>query len=239
VAEGRPTVVKRRYTDPFQVNKMFEVMWLEDDGTVPDTEETFLCTLEKLAGTCDLVIVADFGHGGMTPTSIEALASSDSFLCVNAQTNSANMGYNLITKYPRADFFCLDEEELRFANHSRHGDLGVLTEAIATHLDAGMGAVTLGTRGSLAWSRSGDPVSTPVLSTDVVDSVGAGDAFLSISSLCAKAGYPPDLLGFLGNCMGGLAVRIVGNREAVEPADLHAFIRHLLASRPRDSGSGT
>ena len=37
------------------------------------------------------------------------------FLSINCQTNSANLGFNLITKYPVSDFICIDEPELRLA----------------------------------------------------------------------------------------------------------------------------
>ena len=34
------------------------------------------------------------------------------FLAVNTQSNSANLGYNLITKYPLADYVCVDAPKL-------------------------------------------------------------------------------------------------------------------------------
>jgi hypothetical protein len=41
------------------------------------------------------------------------------FLAVNAQTNSSNFGFNMITKYPRADFMVIDEMEARLAAHDK------------------------------------------------------------------------------------------------------------------------
>jgi len=52
----------------------------------------------------------------------------------------------------------------------------------------------------------------PVLSREIVDRIGAGDAYLAITAPCAAAGYPMDLVGFIGNAVGALAVRIIGNR---------------------------
>ena len=37
------------------------------------------------------------------------------YLAINCQTNSANLGFNLITKYPKSDYICIDEPELRLA----------------------------------------------------------------------------------------------------------------------------
>ena len=44
-------------------------------------------------------------------------------MAVNAQTNSANRGYNLITKYRSADYICIDEPEFRLAMHDKNSSL--------------------------------------------------------------------------------------------------------------------
>ena len=44
-------------------------------------------------------------------------------LAINAQTNSANRGYNLITKYKNADYICIDEPEFRLAMHDKNTSL--------------------------------------------------------------------------------------------------------------------
>jgi len=225
---GRPTVVKRRYVAPFQTVKMFEVCWLNSEQPAASAESELLAQLERLLPQCDLVIVADFGHGSMGSRTIEWLAAHPGFLAVNAQTNSANLGYNLITRYSRADYICIDEEEMRLANHNRYGSLAEITRQTADAMRCQIASVTLGDRGSLTYAPGQDIIHAPVFSTDVVDSVGAGDAYLSVTSLCARAGYAPELIGFIGNCVGALAVRIVGNRESVEPEPLYNFINTLL-----------
>lgn len=225
---GRPTVIKRRYVTPFQLVKMFEVCWLDSRDPDSEAEDMLLTQLESILPKCDLVVVADFGHGGVGGRTIRWLTQQPVFLAVNAQTNSANTGYNLITKYPRADYICIDEEELRLANRSRYGSLAEITERTAQTLGCRIASITLGARGSLTYHPERGMIHTPVFSSDVVDSVGAGDAYLSITSLCVRAGYPPELIGFVGNCVGALAVRIVGNRESVEPGALFSFISTLL-----------
>jgi cytidyltransferase-like protein len=225
---GRPNVVKRRYVDPFQISKMFEVMWLNGEEPLPFAENEMLTKLAHLVPQSDLVIVADFGHGSVGRRTIEWLSEQPIFLAVNAQTNSANVGYNLITKYHRADYICIDEQEMRLANHSRYGNLVELTAQVTQRLNCQWATVTRGANGSLTFGPGGNTVHIPVFSTDVVDSVGAGDAYLSVTALCARKGYDPAVIGFIGNCVGALAVRIVGNREPVEPEPLFRFIATLL-----------
>lgn len=226
--QGRPVVVKRRYVDPFQISKMFEVLWLDGEEPPPDAENRLIEQLKNQVPNYDLVIVADFGHGGVGSRTVEWLAESNTFLAVNAQTNSANTGYNLIHKYPRADYICLDEEELRLASNDRYGEIENLMVKTAKDLECRVITVTQGSNGSATWSPETGLVQTPALSNDVVDSVGAGDAYLSVTSLCAHARFDPDLIGFIGNSVGALAVQIVGNRESVEAESLYSFIRTLL-----------
>ena len=68
----------------------------------------------------------------------------------------------------------------------------------------------------------------PAFVTQVVDRVGAGDAFLSITALCAAQNAPMEMIGFIGNTVGAQAVATVGNRTPIEPILLFKTIESLL-----------
>ncbi len=74
----------------------------------------------------------------------------------------------------------------------------------------------------------GEVVTIPTFSREVVDTIGAGDAFLALTAPVASLGCEPELVGFVGNAVGALAVRIVGNKESVDPTQLHKFVTTLL-----------
>lgn len=223
-----PTIVKRRYVwDPFLV-KLFEIVFMEEKPIPEKTERQALSILEKELPKYDLVIVTDYGHGFFTKAIVKMIAKRSKFLAVNTQTNSANMGFNLITKYPRADYVCIDEPEMRLACHSRFGNMKDLVRRTARELKSKYVTVTRGHLGSLVYSADNGFAETPILSKEVVDRMGAGDAFLAITAPCVAAGFSPDLVGFIGNAVGALAVRIVGNRTPVEPVSLMKFITTLL-----------
>lgn len=102
VRPGAPTITKRRYLRESPLAKMFEVVDM-DDTPLPATLESDL--LAHLAGTLasyDGVLVADYGHGLPSARAAALLAGQSRFLAANAQTNAANLGFNLITKYPGA-----------------------------------------------------------------------------------------------------------------------------------------
>ena len=97
--EDAPTVVKRRFVEPAFLSKMFEVCFL-DDRDLPEPLAQEVCRyLERNIQDYDLVVVADFGHGFIERNIVDVLCKKARFLAVNAQTNSANTGFNLITKY--------------------------------------------------------------------------------------------------------------------------------------------
>jgi sugar/nucleoside kinase (ribokinase family) len=184
--------------------------------------------LNSCVAQYDVVIVNDFGHGFITQGMIDILADKARFLGVNVQTNSANAGFNLITKYPRADYICLDEVEARLACHDRLGALQQVIARLATSSGCSKVAVTKGHQGSLVYDRERGFFEIPVFSLEVKDRIGAGDAYFSITSPGVAAGFPMELVGFIGNAVGALAVRIVGNRTPVEPIPLFKFVTALL-----------
>lgn len=162
----------------------------------------------------DLVIVIDFGYGTMTPDLIAKVSKEARFLAVNAQTNSSNFGFNLITKYPRADYVVIDELEARLAAQDRVADI----EDVIMKLGFRKIVVTLGSNGAIGFD--GTYYREPARADHALDTMGAGDAFLVVSSVFARAMCPMRELVEIGNLAGAAKVGIVGHRRAVGMADL-------------------
>ncbi|MBI2870532.1 MAG: adenylyltransferase/cytidyltransferase family protein [Candidatus Omnitrophica bacterium] len=228
VMKDRPTITKRRYLEPNFLTKMFEVQYL-DDRPVPDAvEKDIRSRLEKCLEGHDFLVTADFGHGLMTKALREFVSSHGKFLALNTQSNSANLGFNTVTNYQRANFVCIDEPELKLAAARQYGDLHRLTDEVRRRIQVDAFLVSRGPLGSLIFSDHEPVVHTPALATRVVDRTGAGDALFSIASPCVYKKYPVEVVGFLGNCVGALAVEIVCNRDPVDPTLLLKFIKSVL-----------
>jgi len=226
--DDAPTVIKRRYVQAFLVTKLFEVAFFNDRPLPASVDHACSAYLSDIAAQFDLVIAADFGHGFITSSMINTLCRDARYLAVNTQRNSMNLGYNYVTKYPRADYVCLDEDEMRMAFQDRYGPLESIVGLLADRIDCRMVTVTLGHSGSITYQPGRGFVSAPVFSREVVDTVGAGDAFLSITAPLACMGLPAELIGFVGNAVGALAVRTVGNKRAVDPNALFSLIEGVL-----------
>lgn len=198
---GLPTITKRRYVEDATIRKLFEV---HEEG-----RRAAFAWPESVAGY-DVAIITDFGHGAVTQMMRDDLTANAKFLAVNAQTNSANHGFNLITKYPRADYVVLDELEARLAAHDRDSPI----ENVIDRLGYGRIVVTLGAMGSVGY-HNGIFVREPAVSKSVVDTMGAGDAFFCVTAPLAAAGADIRTLCRVGNAAGAIKCGVVGHREAV------------------------
>ncbi|MEK7578704.1 MAG: PfkB family carbohydrate kinase, partial [Patescibacteria group bacterium] len=226
-----PTITKRRFVDDAFMSKLFEVYEIDSRPSLKIEKEIFnLLAIFFESRKYDLVLVIDYGHGLLTLNLIVYICSRKGFLAVNAQTNTANMGYNPITRYPTANYFCLDEPELRLAFHNKYDEVTSLMEQLARRVPLpGVIAVTRGHLGAITYDiENGSFFEVPVLSHKIVDTTGAGDAFLALTAPCVAKGLPVELVAFIGNVAGALAVGVLGNRSSIEAEPLYKFITALL-----------
>jgi len=226
---GAPTTLKRRFVDPSYMRKLFEVYFMNDEPLPGDVQNEVDGAIAEVAANYDVVIAADFGHGLIARSSIDALTENARFLAVNTQSNSANLGYNLITKYRRADYICVDAPEARLAVSDRQSNVGDIARRLAeSYLDCSKIIVTQGKHGCVTFESGGIVHTIPAFAKNVVDTVGAGDAFLAVTSPLVAAGAPMSRVGFIGNVVGALKVEIVGHRRSIEKASLIKGITGLL-----------
>ena len=225
---GAPTTRKRRFVDPSYMRKLFEVYFMDDEPLPGESQWQLDTMIGQLAPKADVVIVTDFGHGLIGPSSIEMLSETAPFLAVNTQSNSANLGYNLITKYDKADYVCIDAPEARLATSDRVSNIGDIAHRLQERVDCPKIIITQGKHGCVTYERGGVVHTIPAFADHVVDTVGAGDAFLSITAPLVAAGGPAHQVGFVGNVVGALKVEIVGHRRSVDKASLVKAITGML-----------
>jgi rfaE bifunctional protein kinase chain/domain len=220
------TIIKRRFVNSNQ--KLFEICYLNDRPIDRNLEDKIRLKLKNIIHDYDLVIVSDFGHGFLTDNLAKIICEKAKFLAVNTQTNGANMGFNFITRYSNVDYAALDELEIRYAAHDKTSELSQIMKKVATKIRCKNMIITKGSYGALSLTRKREILCAPALATDVIDPVGAGDAFFAFTAPLVAIGVPQDLVVFIGNAVGALAVQIICNRDSVDPVDLKKFITTLL-----------
>jgi rfaE bifunctional protein nucleotidyltransferase chain/domain len=223
-----PTIVKRRFLESYPLQKLFEVYVMSDLECWAAKSDELTAHLAAVLPEFDVVIVADYGHGMITPEVSHLLGREAKFLAINTQVNAGNQGFNTVSKYPNAHYICISERELRLEVRRPHGDLYQIVRDVSAKLACDRLLITRGSLGSLCYSREEGFSEIPAFTGHVVDRVGAGDAVLSVTAMCAAQHAPMDVVGFIGNCVGMQAVGIVGNRSSIERVPLARYIECLL-----------
>ena len=212
-----PTTKKTRFVvRGKQLRKLFEVYEMNDELIDQSIEDKILKYLDKNLAGYDLVIVQDYGHGLITEKIISKLIEKAKFLAVNAQINSGNFGYNLITKYHGATYYCLDLPEARMAVNNKY----IEPERIPIRLrDITRGqyiAMTMGKEGSISCNPSGDICCSPALEGKIVDTMSSGDAYYALSAPVLFLSNSIQLAALAGNLAGGMKVGVSGLNDSID-----------------------
>jgi bifunctional ADP-heptose synthase (sugar kinase/adenylyltransferase) len=215
ILTGWKQIVKKRYVQNGQ--KLFETYETKDNLRYNENED-----IEYY----DLIIVADFGHGFIDKNLREEIQNNANYLALNTQLNAGNEGLNTIQKYNfTANYICIDSHELRLALSNQEDPIEkILEENFNSDITI---SITRGKDGCIIY-RNGEIYDIPPFATKVIDAVGAGDAFLAITSPLVYKEAPLDIIGFIGNCAGALAVEYSGNKEYIDKNKLIRFIEDLM-----------
>lgn len=217
------SIVKQRFVEPQkegkELPKLFAVNYIDAQPPAADVSEKALAHIAHEIKKCDLVIVMDFGHGVMSAKIRRMVQNRAPFLALNCQTNSNNHGFNIINRqYQHADSFSLDQNEIRLACGKREINGHAELRQLRAQLHAKYGWLTRGDVETIGMRHCGESAECicPPLEVNVVDTVGAGDAFSAVASLAAVRNLPIELATFMGQLAGAQAVKIVGNAEAIK-----------------------
>jgi sugar/nucleoside kinase (ribokinase family) len=228
------SIVKQRFVDPRlegkELSKLFSVNYLREDGITPAMEKEVLRRLQKAVPQADVVLIMDFGHGLLTTGIRKYLEKKARVLVVNCQTNSNNFAFNLINrKYRRADAFALDSTEIHLAVGKKKILFEKELKGLARALRSKAAWLTQGSVETIGWSPREGFVRCEPLAKVVVDTVGAGDAFISMATLAVAKRLPLDLATLLGQLAGAEAVGIVGNERPISNTSVLKGAMSLLS----------
>jgi len=201
-------IVKTRFVDQATGYRLFESKSPElqslQGAALPDFDDY------------DVVLLADFGHGLLDAAAINGriAARRHAFVAAMAQVNSTNYGYNLPTKYHRANYYSLNRLEAELCLRERHVPLPALLTRVGALLETDALSVTDGEQGSMV-KRGRASFALLPLSTTMVDTVGCGDAFFALSSVAACLGRRPALVALTGSIGAAAVAQRRGNAAPV------------------------
>jgi rfaE bifunctional protein kinase chain/domain/rfaE bifunctional protein nucleotidyltransferase chain/domain len=226
--KNSPTIVKRRYLEEYTSQKLFEIYEIDDSYLEAEQRQEFVANIGDQIEQYDLVVVADYGHGLLDECCIKEIEKKAKLLAVNAQSNAGNHGFNCISKYPKADYVCIATRELQLNYRQKHISVFDQVQQLVKDYDYKSVVITNGRSGSFSYKANEGIFEVPAFTSSVKDRVGAGDAVLSVTSLCVAQGAPAEIVGFIGNVVGSQAVNIMGNQSFIEKIPLMKYIAHMM-----------
>ena len=218
------TIIKQRYVEPMaegkEMSKLFAVNYIDSAPPSKAVEAKLEKAIRDEIAQADAVLLLDFGHGMMQPALRRLVEETAPVLALNCQTNSNNHGFNIINRqYERADAFSLDAQEMMLSCGRRDLDDLAELQNLQKFLKARYAWLTRGAVHTIGL-RDEAQSNCPPLETEVVDTIGAGDAFFSVAALAAARDLPISLATFLGQLAGAQAVKIVGNQHPISKQSL-------------------
>jgi len=212
-----PTTKKTRFVlKGERPRKLFEVYEMNDEFINEKIECQILEYLDNELAKYDLVLVQDYGHGMLTEKIIDKLIKKSKFLAINAQINSGNFGYNVITKYNCGTYYCLDLNEARMAINSKYEKVERIPLILTEITNGKYIAVTLGKDGSISCNSSGKICYSPALGDHIFDTMSAGDAYYALSAPVLFLSHSIQLSALVGNLAAAMKVGIPRLNDSID-----------------------
>ena len=220
VSTDKPTTVKQRFfVDGYSLLQLD----VRDDRPISqDLETALMAAVEAALPEVDLTVISDYRHGLLSdrllPELLTAVRRSGKPVFVDSQVAQNESNHRL---YRGDGVMCLNLREARcidpaFEPAPEPASFATLVRELATNRIV----VKLGEAGAL--TLDGDRISSaPAANVKVVDTTGAGDAFLSAFCLAHTIDAGSALA--LANAWAGLAVQIHGTAPPSR-ADLVAML---------------
>jgi len=222
-------ITKSRYLNSIN-RKIFEVYNRKGKENFLNPER-LINIMKKKIRKYDAVILCDFGHGFFSKKISNFLINNSKLISVNAQTNAGNRGFNLITKYKKANLVCIDEPELRLALKNNHDTVEKIIPELFNLINVKKILVTLGKRGIIIFEKNNKKLSSFKLTgfeTNPIDTIGAGDAVFGIASLLTSIKCDKKIISFISNLIGAMTTRILGHEKTIEKYEIIKAIEYSL-----------
>jgi len=198
--EGRPTTKKIRYKSKNQT--LLKVSYLRQHQIEASIEDDLIKNVLKNIDKYNLIVFSDFNYGLITKNIIEKISSvaqSKRIIVVaDCQTSSQ---FGDILKYKNINLITPTEHEARVSLKNKDDGIVVLSEQLRKLSGVQNILLKLGVDGVLIHAGDNKNFETdqiPALNLNAIDTAGAGDSFLIVSSLslaCSASIWEASLLG--------------------------------------------
>ena len=151
--ENSPTILKRRFLDNVNKNKVLGIYKINDEILTKKQDRLFCNILKDKVPKYDLVIVSDYGHGMISKKGANLICKLSKYLALNAQINAANVGYHSMRNYKNINCVIINENEIRHEMRNRNDKLETLMRRLSFKQNIENLIVTKGDQGSILYNK--------------------------------------------------------------------------------------
>ena len=221
------TIEKTRFVDEISNYKLFG-SYVLPDLIIKNFESKIIKLVNKIQSKFDTILICDYGHHFLTRSIIKNLIYKKKFISVNAQINAANIGYHTIDKYSGVQSVVINENELRQELRDKNSNLIFLAKKLILEKKIKNLIVTRGKDGAILMNKDYKVFYCPAFAKQIIDKVGAGDAMLSVTSLCLKMKIDPELTLFLGSIAAANSVETIGNKSNISFEKIDRALEYMF-----------
>ena len=224
-----PTMIKTKIVDSKNFNKFYGLYNFSENNFSENEKNKLKNKIKNSLKEYDLITVSDYGHN-LIDKKISNILKKQKKIIVNTQINSANIGYHTISKYMGANCAIINEVELRHELKDKHSNIRNLIPKLSKKFKIKFLVVTVGKNGSYGYDiKKNNLYYCPAFAKEVVDRLGAGDAYLSVFSAVYALGIKDLRLLMLIASLGTLEViKGLGNSNSVNFKSLLKSIVYLI-----------
>tara|TARA_B100000902_G_scaffold394946_1_gene452365 strand:+ start:7337 stop:8815 length:1479 start_codon:yes stop_codon:yes gene_type:complete len=172
-------LIKERYIDAYSKARLFQVNQNQKFFDTNNENKKFQNILLKKTKKFKNIIIFDFGYGYIDENFSNILKNKSNNFYINCQTNSSNYGFNLFSKYKKAEILCVDEAEFRLTFRNRTSSIPEIISKNQIILNQYKTfIVTSGASGCYVLHKKKIEFIPTVFET-TLDTTGCGDTFFS------------------------------------------------------------
>ena len=220
------SIVKKRYIDLKSNYKIFGSYILPKDNKIL-WKSNYLNLIKKIKRKSDLAIIADYGHGFINKKIFQLIKKKFSYISLNAQINSSNVNTHSLKNYNKFDLLVINETEIRSDYQDNISEIVKLGKKVLKEKNINNLVITRGLKGAIMIDKN-KIYKCPAFANKSIDKVGAGDAMLSIISLCLYKKIDKELSLFLGSLAGAFSVQNIGNSKPLLKSDLERNLEYIM-----------
>ena len=222
-------LIKERYIDNYSKSRLFQLNQNQKFYDVKNENLKFQKILKSKLHKYNYIVIFDFGYGYFDAKFAESLKNKKNIFFINCQTNSSNYGFNLFSKFKKAEIMCVDEAEFRLTVRDKQKPIyDLLKENYELLKSYKVFIVTSGSSGCYILSKS-KTFYIPTVFETTADTTGCGDIFFStfIYFYTLKI-FSLKEIALLSHIAAGLHGLAPGNKNVVNKDKLFKIAQSVL-----------